>query len=209
MKKNKNYKTIIPIAILFYLITGGLTILMFARYGNAYIAGNFEARGATANHAEVIGVPATETASTEEPPAEAPAEAEPEPAPPEAAPEEDLTSEDSEIAVEEPETPVIPSSDRKYYVLQTVTRRQVLHLREAPNMKAKILYRMPPGTLGYVLHMGKYWSYIIAETDNGYQMGFAANKYLAMEEIPPEEMPPELLDWPVPDLEESPVPRNA
>ncbi|MBQ3789298.1 MAG: hypothetical protein II800_00030 [Lachnospiraceae bacterium] len=111
----------------------------------------------------------------------------------------------TETETAEPERVIIEGvdvTDRHFYLLQTTNRITILRLREAPNLLATILYKMPPGTPGYVVYRGKNWSYIAAETKDGVKIGYAFNGYLAFEEIPPEEVPVDYLKIEVPELVE-------
>lgn len=207
MQNDQHYHLIFSIAILIYLLAGGLAVFYYARYGSAYKAGVFDIPERVGNRAEVVGFPVGGSAENE------PAVSEDIPAEEALPPEQEASSPSEETAEPygESEASSLPEAgqDRHYYRLKTITTTKVLHLRTGPSLSAEIIYRMPPGTPGYVLHRGEYWSYIVAETANGIQLGFAANKYLSFEEIAPEEVPEEYRDWPIPGLEESPIPANA
>ena len=117
----------------------------------------------------------------------------PEPEPVEAEPEEPQTmvmDEDSSITVQ----PGVlmentePEPEKHYYEFTAINAHTILHMREEPDIKSKSIYKLKPGTKGYVLELGDDWSYVTTEGHAGY----CSNEYLNMSEIPEEEYPEEL-----------------
>lgn len=109
-------------------------------------------------------------------------------------PEPEPETETEPVVEEEPAEEV-----QHFYKITTTNRVTILRLREQPNLEAKILYKMPPGTPGYVIHRGDLWSYIVASTKDGLQTGYAFNGYLWFEEMDEADIPEEVRAVPVPD----------
>lgn len=208
--KLNNYRFAIPSMLGYYLILGIITILYFFANGTKYTRDSYHQDGVSGVMNEIIGVPRAEE--------------------PEAGdhPEGSYVLEDGTVLSSDGyvlESPYLPegwenpvaaeetteeaaeaeAAPRQFYRLKTATKKQILHLREKPSLSAPILYRMPIGTPGYVLSKGEDWSFIVAETKDGIETGFAANRYMNMEEIPPEEVPEEYRAIPVPDYPEDPL----
>ena len=125
-----------------------------------------------------------------------------------AAPEVPVTVPESIALDEEPETETEteePAAEQpveeqpRFYKITTTNRITILRLREAPNLEAKILYKMPPGTPGYVIQRGNLWSYIVASTKDGLKTGYAFNGYLWFEEMDEADIPAEVRAVSVPD----------
>ena len=116
------------------------------------------------------------------------------PEPVEAEPEEPQTmvmDEDTSITVQPGvlvEEPAEPEPEKHYYEFTAINAHTILHMREEPDIKSKSIYKLKPGTKGYVLEVGDDWSYVTAEEHAGY----CSNEYLNMREIPEEEYPEEL-----------------
>ena len=125
---------------------------------------------------------ASENVAEAEPPAEVPAEE----------PQTMVMDEDSSITVEPgvlvENTEEEPAPEKHYYEFTAINSKTILHMREAPDIKSKSIYKLKPGTKGYVLEMGDDWSYVTAEEHAGY----CSNEYLNLREIPEEEYPEEL-----------------
>lgn len=146
---------------------GGTTVLQggHSNLNDVRVAGNVES------------VPETEPeAFPEEEPLEEPEE-EPEPL---------------EEPEEEPEPLEEPEPVRKYYTFDTTNSDTPLNVRVAPDIDAKRIYRLQPGTKGYVLGLGDEWSYVYIPSKKGY--GYVFNEYLSMTEVSEEEFPEELRD---------------
>ena len=199
--KQLNTPLIFSIAAVFYLVAALLALVGYGMGGAYYQQGKYE-RSKNATYLDlVIGSPAESdseevtTAAEEELPAE----------PAEISWTLDENGNIIEVPAENPPAPEAPAqSERQFYRLITTTKEQILHLREKPDLFGKILYRLAIGTPGYVLQKGDGWSYIVAETKDGSKMGFAANRYLGMEPITPEELPAGYADIPIPEYEEGP-----
>ena len=218
-KKNQtinlnNYKTTIPFVLGLYIFLGIFTFFYYKNYGTRYTRDSYHQDGVSGIMNEIVGVPVAK-----EPVSEA------------AAADGNIVLEDGTVldsqgyVVESPYLPegwenlegaeaseagevsaAVDDTNRQYYRLKTATKKQILHLREKPSLSAAIIYRMPIGTPGYVLNKGEYWSYIVAETPKGgVEIGFAANRYMDMEEISPEEVPEEYRALPIPDYPEDPL----
>lgn len=84
------------------------------------------------------------------------------------------TQTDSETSSEE---------EPAYYSFVTLNIRSVLHVRIRPGMDADIIWRLSPGSTGYVLEPGEEWSLIKTPDVTGY----VSNQYLQFTEIPKEE----------------------
>ena len=110
-----------------------------------------------------------EEQSTEEPVSEEPVSEEP-------APEE--TQEDRDILPEE----------KHFYSFTTNNVTTDLRMREEASDTSPIVYRLRPGTTGYVIYLGDEWSWVYAD---GYE-GYCANEFLALKEISEEDYPEEL-----------------
>ncbi len=219
-KPFKSYHLIFGLTVVFYLLTGFMTVNHYVHNGSPLDRQSLKEDGVMGVMNEIIGIP---SAGEEAAPVAASGETVTlddgtvvdengfvvsSPYLPEgwAVPQEAIVPAEEEPAQTpaEEETPAAPAAERQFYRLQTINHRQILNLRENPSLSAKILYRMPPGTPGYVLHKGEYWSYIVAETRDGTETGFASNRYLNMEEIPPEELPQQYLSIEVPEHTEDP-----
>ncbi len=219
-KTFKSYHLIFGLTIAYYLLTGLLTVNHYVHNGSPLDRQSIKEDGVMGVMNEIIGIPSAGVQETT-----------PYAASGETLTLEDGTVVDENgLVVSSPYLPegwgvpqdaIVPAvpadnpageaepatqatQERHFYRLQTINRRQILNLRENPSLSAKILYRMPPGTPGYVLHKGEYWSYIVAETRDGTETGFASNLYLNMEEIPPEELPQQYLSIEVPEHTEDP-----
>ena len=103
-----------------------------------------------------------------------------------------VMDEDSSITVEPgvlaDNTEEEPVEEKHYYEFTAINSKTILHMREAPDINSKSIYKLKPGTKGYVLEPGDDWSYVTAEEHAGY----CSNEYLNMREIPEEEYPEEL-----------------
>ncbi len=93
--------------------------------------------------------------------------------------------EESEPYVEEP---VQVEEAKHYYEFTAINSTTILHMREEPDINSRSIYKLKPGTTGYVLELGDDWSLVTAEE----HVGYCSNEYLNMREIPEEEYPEEL-----------------
>ncbi|MBQ6968589.1 MAG: hypothetical protein IJP84_11900 [Lachnospiraceae bacterium] len=84
-----------------------------------------------------------------------------------------------------------PESGEKYYSFTANNSAGRLNVRKEPTVRAKVIARIHPGTKGYVLDIGEEWTHV-AVSEN---MGYCANEYLAMQEIPEDEFPEELKEF--------------
>ncbi|MCR4909369.1 MAG: SH3 domain-containing protein [Lachnospiraceae bacterium] len=99
------------------------------------------------------------------------------------------TAESPDITEEEPsEEPSEKTESKKYYRFKTINTEGGLRIREEPDVNSKSIYRLPPGSEGYVLELGDDWSYVAAED----HVGYCSNEFLSLTEIPEEEYPEEL-----------------
>ncbi len=114
-----------------------------------------------------------------------------EPAPvQEAAPAEEAPAE--EPVEEEPaaeETPE-PENETKYYSFTSINSTTILHMREEPDLKAKSIYQLKPGTKGYVMELGDDWSRVYAKGE----VGYCSNEFLSLTEISKEDIPEEAIE---------------
>lgn len=76
----------------------------------------------------------------------------------------------------------------RYFTFTTSTTRTVLNFRKEPSETAKILWKLKPGTFGYVLLVGDEWSRVALE--NG-AIGYCATEYLEMTEVTRSDFPEE------------------
>ena len=76
----------------------------------------------------------------------------------------------------------------KYFTFKTSTSRTVLNFRKEPASDSKILWKLAPGTFGYVLLIGDEWSRVALE--NG-AIGYCATEYLEMTEVTRADFPEE------------------
>lgn len=97
-----------------------------------------------------------------------------------ASPKEDDTSDSETIDESGLET---DDTESVYYSFVTTNTKTALNVRKQPGMDSEIIYRLSPGTTGYVLEQGESWSLIQTTEITGY----VSNKYLKFEEIPEEE----------------------
>ena len=77
---------------------------------------------------------------------------------------------------------------KHYYSFTAINTTTILHMREEPDINSKSIYKLKPGTSGYVLELGDDWSLVTADT----HVGYCSNEYLNMKEIPEDEYPEEL-----------------
>ncbi|MBO5552225.1 MAG: SH3 domain-containing protein [Lachnospiraceae bacterium] len=78
--------------------------------------------------------------------------------------------------------------EKHYYSFISNNETTDLRMREEANENSKIVYRLKPGTTGYVVYLGDEWSWVYAD---GYE-GYCANEYLTLKEISEEDYPEEL-----------------
>ena len=86
-----------------------------------------------------------------------------------------------EQAAEENE--VLDTEEVHYYVFTATNISNFLNVRKEPDPDAEIIYRMPPGTTGYVLERGESWS-LIQTAD---VIGYSYNDYLDFQEVSEDE----------------------
>ena len=80
---------------------------------------------------------------------------------------------------------IIGSAEKKYYSYTAINRYNKLHVRKEPSMKGEILYKIAPGTKGYVRDRGEGWSYIRTDKCDGY----SNNAYLEFTELDKDNLP--------------------
>ena len=208
--QSNSYKFVFASAVIFYLAAGFFAAFYFWYHGSAYAAGLFEKD--PMDNSKVIGSPASAgreadgmdgSGASEDSDAWEMAALENGEA---AGDSSDGSSAGNGAEGAEVSGQAANPSESHYYILKTSTTKQRLHLREAPSLSAMIIYRMPIGTPGYVLWKGNSWAFIVAETKKGVKTGFAAVKYLDLEEIPPEAVPAEYLELNIPQYEEEYLP---
>lgn len=83
------------------------------------------------------------------------------------------------VIIPEEEAPVA------YYKIITTNRFSSLNVRIAPGLSSKVIGKLPPGSIGYVLEKGEEWSKIKTDTQEGY----CSNEYLSFEQISKGEFP--------------------
>ncbi len=76
----------------------------------------------------------------------------------------------------------------KYYAFTANNSAGRLNIRKEPSVRAKIVYRIHPGDMGYVLNIGDEWTEVSVDEKHGY----CANEYLAIREIDAKDFPDEL-----------------
>ncbi len=89
---------------------------------------------------------------------------------------------------EEGEEAEPPAETKKYYRFTTINTEGGLRMREEPDPESNTIYKLSPGSEGYVLELGDDWSYIAAED----HVGYCSNEFLSLTEIPEDEYPEEL-----------------
>lgn len=76
----------------------------------------------------------------------------------------------------------------RYFTFKTSTTRTVLNFRKEPSENAKVLWKLAPGTFGYILLPGNEWCKVALE--NG-EIGYCATEYLDMTEVTRADFPEE------------------
>lgn len=76
----------------------------------------------------------------------------------------------------------------RYFTFKTSTTRTVLNFRKEPSENAKVLWKLAPGTFGYILVPGNEWCKVALE--NG-EIGYCATEYLDMTEVTRADFPEE------------------
>ena len=106
---------------------------------------------------------------------------------------EELAEEESGLdeILSEAEVEEEPESSERYYSFTANNSAGRLNVRKEPTIRAKVIARIYPGTKGYVLDIGEEWTYVSVSEN----MGYCANEYLSMQEIPGEEFPEELKEF--------------
>ena len=72
-----------------------------------------------------------------------------------------------------------------YYSYVTTNRYNRLNVRKDPSTEGEIIYKLAPGSRGYVLERGDKWSYIRTDKVDGY----SSNTYLSFEELDKDKLP--------------------
>lgn len=96
-------------------------------------------------------------------------------------PSEPPSEPEEPVSVEPP--PVV--DEPKYYSLITINHDTILNMRIAPDIDAKSIARLDPGTKGYVLELDEEWSKVEADG----LIGYCSNEYLSLTEIQKEDIP--------------------
>lgn len=102
----------------------------------------------------------------------------------------DASSQEAEDSTGDSPTQESADAEPVYYSFVTLNTKSALHVRIQPGMDAEIIYRLSPGTTGYVLEIGDGWSLVQTSEITGY----VSNQYLQFQEIPAEEYLPEAED---------------
>ena len=171
MKLDKSKRTLLGLLCL-YLAIGLVAVVLFfvfgsksSRNGEGNVKYTFFDDGATGDAVKIANVNVI---------GEKGALVEPEPEP---APVVEKTPVEEEAPVEEPE--------KHFYSFKVVTSIGRLHVRQEPDINAKIINYLPKGTEGYILKKGDEWSLVT----NGEITGYSFNYYLDMTEISVDELP--------------------
>lgn len=77
----------------------------------------------------------------------------------------------------------------RYFKYTTCTTKTVLNFRKEPSEDSKIMYKLAPGTPGYVLQPGNEWSMVVVP--QYHETGYCATEYLDLVEITKEDFPEE------------------
>lgn len=103
-------------------------------------------------------------------------------APKEPLEEEYESGETEEYDIEDTEeTPDVP----RFYSFITTNTDTILHVRKEPDINAKVIDRLKPGTEGYIVERYDDWSYVYVPSKN--RTGYCSNEYLELHEITEEE----------------------
>lgn len=75
--------------------------------------------------------------------------------------------------------------EKHYYTYKTTNRYNRLRVRVEPSLDGEIIYRLAPGSTGYVLERGDDWSLIRTKEVDGY----SSNSYLSFTELDKDNLP--------------------
>lgn len=154
-------------ALVFYIFAGAFALVLFSR-GSSHLPWQVSPTQNSALYDIRPELNAT-TAQKEESAAEQIAEPFAEPS----AASEPTPAEEEETTAEE----------IHYYAFTTTNQYTILRVREKPDINSKIIYRLFPGSTGYVLERGDSWSLIQTPEATGY----SHNDYLDFQEVSEEE----------------------
>lgn len=166
MKKFKGMKGFPLIATLVFYISAGAVALVLLSWGNSRLP--WQLSPAQSNTLYDIRPELNATTAQKEEPEK----------PEEATVESIATPEPTPVQEEEP-----VAEDIHYYAFTTTNKYTILRVREEPDINGKVIYRLSPGSTGYVLERGESWSLIQTPEATGY----SHNGYLDFQEISEEE----------------------
>ena len=168
--------TVIFVLMIFFYISAAIFAVTILSRNAVFLADRLDLENAlrvaevkSAEERKIIGS-VSETAQEPAPVQEA--------APAEGAPAEEPVEEEP-AAEETPE----PENETKYYSFTSINSTTILHMREEPDLKAKSIYQLKPGTKGYVMELGDDWSRVYAKGE----VGYCSNEFLSLTEISKED----------------------
>lgn len=82
----------------------------------------------------------------------------------------------------------------RYFKYTTTTTKTQLNFRKGPSEEAKIMYKLPQGTKGYVIMPGNEWCKVTMDLMGIKDIGYCSKEYLDLEEVTKDDFPEEYAD---------------